>query len=163
MSSVLLDIDPRGVAHVPLNRPEVGNAYDEELLAALIDGLIRLEADPAIRARLAELEVRVRALEWSALSVVRGESSGQSLRAAEVSMLKVRGSEIEQALTEFAVDALGPLGLRYDPMFHATRNHPDADPLDGNIARLLAARAVTIYGGSNEIQRNIIAKDLLKV
>lgn len=50
MSSVLLDIDARGVAHVTLNRPEVGNAYDEGLLAALIDGLIRLEADPAIRA-----------------------------------------------------------------------------------------------------------------
>ena len=50
MSSVLLDIDPRGVAHVTLNRPEVGNAYDEDLLAALIDGLIHLEADPAIRA-----------------------------------------------------------------------------------------------------------------
>ncbi len=50
MSSVLLEIDPRGVAHVTLNRPEVGNAYDEALLAALIDGLIKLEADPSIRA-----------------------------------------------------------------------------------------------------------------
>lgn len=50
MSSVLLDIDTRGVAHVTLNRPEVGNAYDEDLLAALIEGLERLKADAAIRA-----------------------------------------------------------------------------------------------------------------
>jgi methylglutaconyl-CoA hydratase len=50
MSSVLLDIDARGVAHVTLNRPEVGNAYDEDLLGALIEGLERLKADTAVRA-----------------------------------------------------------------------------------------------------------------
>lgn len=48
--SVLLDIDPRGVATATLNRPERGNAYDEEMLAALIAGLDRLAADRAIRA-----------------------------------------------------------------------------------------------------------------
>jgi len=50
MSSVLLDVDTRGVAHVTLNRPELGNAYDEDLLAALIEGLVRLEADGSVRA-----------------------------------------------------------------------------------------------------------------
>jgi len=50
MSPVLLDIDARGVAHVTLNRPERGNAYDEDLLAALIDGLTSLATNPAIRA-----------------------------------------------------------------------------------------------------------------
>ena len=50
MTSVLLDIDARGVAHVTLNRPDVGNAYDEDLLAALIGGLERLKADAAVRA-----------------------------------------------------------------------------------------------------------------
>jgi methylglutaconyl-CoA hydratase len=48
--SVLLDIDPRGVATATLNQPERGNAYDEEMLAALIAGLDRLAADRAIRA-----------------------------------------------------------------------------------------------------------------
>jgi methylglutaconyl-CoA hydratase len=47
---VLLAVDARGVATVTLNRPEVGNAYDSDLLAALIDGLIRLERDAAVRA-----------------------------------------------------------------------------------------------------------------
>ena len=50
MSPVLLEIDARGVAHVTLNRPELGNAYNEALLAALIDGLRSLAADPAVRA-----------------------------------------------------------------------------------------------------------------
>lgn len=50
MSSVLLAIDARGVAEVTLNRPEVGNAYDGDLLAGLIDGLVRLQADTTVRA-----------------------------------------------------------------------------------------------------------------
>jgi methylglutaconyl-CoA hydratase len=49
-SPVLLDIDARGVATATLNRPERGNAYDEALLHALIDGLRRLRADPSVRA-----------------------------------------------------------------------------------------------------------------
>ena len=47
---VLLDVDGRGVAHVTLNRPEVGNAYDADLLAALIDGLTELAGNAAVRA-----------------------------------------------------------------------------------------------------------------
>lgn len=46
---VLLDIDARGVATVTLNRPEVGNAYNEDLLGALIEGLQQLAPDPAVR------------------------------------------------------------------------------------------------------------------
>ncbi|MCW3473663.1 enoyl-CoA hydratase-related protein [Limobrevibacterium gyesilva] len=47
---VLLEVDARGVATVTLNRPELGNAYDADLLTALIEGLVRLEGDPAVRA-----------------------------------------------------------------------------------------------------------------
>ncbi len=49
MSIVLTDISPRGVATVTLNRPEVGNAYNADMLAALIDGLETLAADPSVR------------------------------------------------------------------------------------------------------------------
>jgi methylglutaconyl-CoA hydratase len=49
MALVLLDIDPRGVATATLNRPEVGNAYNEELLAELIAGVERLALDPTVR------------------------------------------------------------------------------------------------------------------
>jgi methylglutaconyl-CoA hydratase len=47
---VLVDLDARGVAHLTLNRPEVGNAYDAAMLAALIDGLARLAGDARVRA-----------------------------------------------------------------------------------------------------------------
>jgi alkylation response protein AidB-like acyl-CoA dehydrogenase len=116
--------------------------------------------EPAIRRRLAELEVRLRALEWTALSAIRAADSGADLPAAAVSMLKVRGSEAEQALTEFAADTLGALGLRYEARFTGPPDRPQA-AFEGAVARLLSARAVTIYGGSNEVQRNIIAKDLI--
>jgi methylglutaconyl-CoA hydratase len=46
---VLLDIDPRGVATATLNRPEVGNAYNQDMLTALIAGLERLAANEAVR------------------------------------------------------------------------------------------------------------------
>ena len=49
MPLVLLDVDARGVATATLNRPELGNAYDEDLLAELIEGLRRLAPDPAVR------------------------------------------------------------------------------------------------------------------
>jgi methylglutaconyl-CoA hydratase len=48
--SVLLRVDARGVAHVTLNRPEVGNAYDADMLGTLIDGLTQLERDAKVRA-----------------------------------------------------------------------------------------------------------------
>src|SRR5690349_19382992 len=50
MTLVLLDIDARGVATATLNRPELGNAYNEEMLGELIAGLQRLSPDPAVRA-----------------------------------------------------------------------------------------------------------------
>ncbi|MEA2728153.1 MAG: methylglutaconyl-CoA hydratase, partial [Acetobacteraceae bacterium] len=48
-SPVLLSVDPRGVATITLNRPEVGNAYNAAMLDALIQGLTELAKDPAIR------------------------------------------------------------------------------------------------------------------
>ncbi len=62
------------------------------------------------------------ALEWTALLTIRQADAGGLLPAA-VSMLKVRGSELEQALTEFAFAVLGPAGLRYDP--HLSLNGAD--------------------------------------
>jgi alkylation response protein AidB-like acyl-CoA dehydrogenase len=114
----------------------------------------------SVAATIAELEVRLAALEWTALLTVRGaESAPPSAQA--VSMLKVRGSELEQALTQAAFDILGPAGLLYDPGM----GPGDGDELglqgNGIVQRLLTARATSIYGGSNEVQRNIIAKCLV--
>jgi alkylation response protein AidB-like acyl-CoA dehydrogenase len=110
--------------------------------------------------QIVELEVRLAALEWTALRTIR-EAGSAPPGAAAVAMLKIRGSELEQALTEFAFDILGPNGQLYDPTLKASGDSGERAARNGTVARLLAARATTIYGGSNEVQRNIIARTLV--
>lgn len=133
-----------------------------EGLEVLSDAGEALARKPWVRERIAELEARLMALEWTALRTVRAADAGGPAAAA-VSMLKVRGSELEQALTETAMELLGPAGLRYDPHLDIGGADPVRLRQNGVIARLLWARAVTVYGGSNEVQRNIIAKSLLAI
>ncbi len=131
-----------------------------ESLKDLADGGVPLAGATWVRERLAELDARLLALEWTALRTVRAADAGGPAPAA-VSMLKIRGSELEQALTEFAMEVLGPLGLRYDPHLAFDQADPVRVRQNGAVARMLWARCVTIYGGSNEVQRNIIARSLL--
>jgi alkylation response protein AidB-like acyl-CoA dehydrogenase len=128
----------------------------------LVDGGAPLGRAAWVRERLAELDARLLALEWTALRTVRAADSGGPTPAS-VSMLKIRGSELEQALTEFAFEVLGPAGLRYDPDLQPGDAGPAEVKRNGTIARLLASRAATIYGGSNEVQRNIIGRSLLGI
>ena len=130
------------------------------ILAGLADGGSPLSADRALQGRVAELEMRLLALEWTVLRTVRALTGGHP-PAAAVSMLKVRGSELEQALTEFAVEILGPEAVAYSPLLGLGEADEDSVIRNGAIARMLWARCVTIYGGSNEVQRNIIAKTLI--
>ncbi|WP_342363637.1 acyl-CoA dehydrogenase family protein [Terrarubrum flagellatum] len=116
------------------------------------------EASIDAREGLAALDVRLAALEWTALRTVREASVG-SPSAAAVSMLKIRGSELEQAITEFAVEAMGEAALAYDSNLES--KDETALMRNGMIAQMLSSRAATIYGGSNEIQRNIIAKSIV--
>jgi alkylation response protein AidB-like acyl-CoA dehydrogenase len=81
---------------------------------------------------------------------------------ARASVLKVRGSEIQQRLNELAADALGMSSMRFFSREEGYTEPPD-DPLwpgyvTGVTADLLYQRALTIYGGAKEVQKNIIAK-----
>jgi alkylation response protein AidB-like acyl-CoA dehydrogenase len=74
---------------------------------------------------------------------------------AEVSMLKIKGTEIQQALTELMMQAVGPLAQPFAPSAADT----DFDTFTASLApRYCNYRKTSIYAGSNEIQRNIIAK-----
>jgi alkylation response protein AidB-like acyl-CoA dehydrogenase len=100
--------------------------------------------DLRFRDRLSRLEVELMALEITNLRFLdRMRRSGQP-PGADVSMLKIKGTEIQQGLTELFVDALDPAAS--DDFAAALRK------------RYLSMRKTTIYAGSNEIQRNIIAK-----
>lgn len=122
-----------------------------------IDGSALMSYAP-FRDRVAAVEIELLALEITTLrAIAKGGSPG-----VEANLLKVKGSEIQQRLTELFLDAAGPFGLPFDPErgLH-TGNEPigfdEAASLGPNY---LMTRVVTIYGGSNEIQRNIVAKSL---
>jgi len=100
--------------------------------------------DMRFRDRLSRLEVEMMALEITNLRFLdRMRRTGQP-PGADVSMLKIKGTEIQQGLTELALDSLDPAAN--DAFSTALRK------------RYLSMRKTTIYAGSNEIQRNIIAK-----
>jgi alkylation response protein AidB-like acyl-CoA dehydrogenase len=100
--------------------------------------------DARWRDRLSRLEVELTALEITNLRFLdRMRRTGQP-PGADVSMLKIKGTEIQQGLTQLMMDATDPVAS--DPLAVAIRR------------RYLSMRKTTIYAGSNEIQRNIIAK-----
>ena len=120
---------------------------------------------PAFAHRLAAIEIDLQALEYSVLRVLTQEKTGRDPTAV-ASALKVRGSELQQRATELAFDALGWYGLRSidgfdDPLCSpradaASRGWPDDAAGVGSC--MLQTRAVTIYGGAKEVQKNIIAR-----
>jgi alkylation response protein AidB-like acyl-CoA dehydrogenase len=114
-----------------------------------------LSEDPYLKARFAELENELLALECTALRVVANSAGGRPHPASSV--LKLRGSELQQAATELLVDIAGPLSV-------ASFADGDTDvPAWAQVAapNYLNYRKVSIYGGSNEIQRTIIAGSIL--
>ncbi|MCP1572899.1 alkylation response protein AidB-like acyl-CoA dehydrogenase [Herbaspirillum rubrisubalbicans] len=122
----------------------------------LVDGLPLLET-PEFARKLARVETDLLALEWSVLRVLAEENNRHNADAV-VSALKVRGSLMQQRVTELQVDAMGPRALRF------YEHDEDSDTLlwpsyvPGRTAGYLIARASTIYGGALEVQKNIIAR-----
>lgn len=124
-------------------------------------------ADPLFAAKMAKLEIDLMALEYAVLRVLHAAGGSQD---AVASVLKLRGAELRQRVAELGVDALGVMGLAVnpDPTGHDATDHPAPRPpvpdyADGWLARAMFRRATTIYGGSNEIQRTIIAKAVLSL
>ncbi len=122
-----------------------------------------LDRDQRFLDRYARLEVDVMALEWTTLRMLDLVMSGGA-PGVEASVLKLRGSTIVQTLAEFSVDVLGSDAVPYDHDWlveGANLPAPDLVRDMGVAAEFLFQRAPTIWGGSNEVQRNIIAKHAL--
>ena len=121
-----------------------------------------LADDPLMRARLAQLEVELLALEFTGLRMM---SANQRSRAAglEASLLKVRGTELRQSIYELLVDIAGPQAVPFDEALLQGESPEPASPpeLAAVAANYLDARKLSIYGGANEVQRNLVARALL--
>lgn len=128
----------------------------------MLDGGALLD-DAGFSLKLSELEVDLLALEYTELRALSREAAGKPV-GSEASILKIRGSEIQQRITEMTMEAVGYFAL---PNFSGAAEVGDnIAPVGpeyalGSTQRYLNMRKTTIYGGSNEIQRNIIAKMVL--
>ncbi len=122
-----------------------------------------LQDDAAFLRDLARIEVDLTALE---ITEIRLLSSAQNSAIAKVgpSVLKLKSAEIQQALAELIVSAIGPYAAGRGPEFIEAVEHIDGLPpafFDGALGEYLFGRATSIYGGANEIQREILAKATL--
>jgi alkylation response protein AidB-like acyl-CoA dehydrogenase len=119
--------------------------------------------DPHFAARVAQVEIDLMALEITNLRVVSAEVERRQ-PGPEASLLKIKGTEIQQALSELMMQAIGPYALPFrrealEAGFHGPPVGPEyAAPL---AATYLNYRKTSIYGGSNEIQKNIITQLIL--
>ncbi|WP_317201567.1 acyl-CoA dehydrogenase family protein [Janthinobacterium sp.] len=155
----LLGHERTGIAAVGRSRREL--QFLKKLAAGQSKRGLPLLADPLFAAKVATLEIELMALEMTVLRVIAEEDKGPGPQA---SMLKVRGSEIQQMLTELMVEAIGPQALPFDPAYldgsaaHSVAGDDAAAPLAGYYFNY---RKTSIYGGSNEIQKNIITQMIL--
>ncbi len=115
---------------------------------------------PSFRARLARITAELTALEWSVLRELANEQFKYD-RTAAASTLKVAGSRLQQAISELQVDILAEKSLRFFP-YEVDERGPAGDAwpdhVAGRTSSALIARAATIYGGTLQIQKGIIAK-----
>jgi acyl-CoA dehydrogenase len=146
---------------------ERGGAISAGRLRAALSRLARVIpegalGDPDVALALSSVEVDIRALEMTELRVMSALRVGQNPGSIS-SLLKLRWSEIHQSITRLGVRLLGPDAL----VWETTRPLHEADdaPLDEEarpiVAGYLNARAYTIFGGTSEIQREIISRDTL--
>lgn len=152
---------------------ERGNAYAPGLQASLNrirayaaenvrDGKSLLE-DRAFRRRLDETEIAVRSMEFTELRILGALAAGQNV-GPESSMLKCRGTELQQQVTELALESVGHQGMAFlhPPPVPGFNEEPVFDWESHKAPpRYFNTRKASIYAGSNEIQRNIMAKLVL--
>ncbi len=113
-----------------------------------------LADDPMFRKNLTDIEVELMALEYTELRVLAKAAAGAH-PGAESSLLKIKGTEIQQAIQKLRLDVAGYYaGIQ-------TEENVGHDFADGARVEYMYGRAATVYGGSNEVQKNIIAKYVL--
>jgi alkylation response protein AidB-like acyl-CoA dehydrogenase len=152
VAKYLLGYERMGTGRIGVSKRELARL--KELAAeAVKDGRPLLE-DPRFRDRLTRVEVELMALEITNLRFLDRLRGGRP-PGAEVSLLKIKGTEIQQAISELMMQAAGPFAQAFRPVDPAA----DFDTFTASLApRYCNLRKATIYAGSNEIQRNIIAK-----
>jgi len=152
----LLAHERTSIAGVPESKRKLREL--RELLEGEVSGGQSLADDVLFQNRLSNVEIELMALEYTELRVLASTESGQG-PGVESSLLKIKGTEIQQSLQQLYMDAAGyycgvlPGDLSEDDIGHGFADSARRSYMYG--------RAATIYGGSNEVQKNITAKYVL--
>lgn len=160
----LLGNERTNIARIGMSKQRI--ARIRELAAKEMSSGRPLIEDERFMEKLASVEIELKALELTQLRVVAADARrGNTGRPDPASsILKIKGSEIQQATTHLLMEVMGPYALPYQrDLDEHGRNEP---PIGPDYAAHAAPtyfnyRKVSIYGGSNEIQKNIIAKAVL--
>ncbi len=160
----LLANERTGIARIGLSKQRIARAKRLARETPAGDGT--LWDDRGFRKHVAAIETELKALEITQMRVVAAQSRRDADKPDPASsILKIKGSELQQAATELLLDIAGPFAApRPDAGGdHAGSNEPLVGPEGADTAApvYFNYRKVSIYGGSNEIQRNIIAKAFL--
>jgi len=127
------------------------------------DGLPLID-DIQLRMQIVELEIQLMAIEMSNLRIVAA-ARDNGVPGAESSFLKIKGSEIRQAITYLMSKVLGPYAMPFieEELGYGKQADLYRDYSTTPASQYLDMRKTSVYGGSNEIQKNIIAKMILEL
>lgn len=160
-AKVLLTHERTGIARVAESKARLKSI--KKMLDETPAGVEDVRSNSVFMARLLEIEVELKAIEYTELRVLSSVSTGKA-PGPESSILKIKGTEIMQALDEIVVEIAGIYALPFVPeQYQAGFDGESVGPLFAAKAAPVYYnnRKVSIYGGTNEIQKNIIAKQVL--
>ncbi len=157
----LLGFERHGIAGIGLAKRQL-NRLKRLAASETSDGRPLIEK-PRFRDRIATLEIELLALEYTSIRLLQeGEGKGPGV---ESSLLKIKGTELRQEIFEMLSEVVGPYIIPYDnDVVRSGWGHDE--PVGPDYAATLASnyldsRKISIYGGANEIQRNVLAKSIL--
>ncbi|PKG98230.1 acyl-CoA dehydrogenase family protein [Paraglaciecola sp. MB-3u-78] len=160
-AKVLLTHERTGIARVAISKDRLVQL--KELVETSPDGDNKLIDDAIFAQKIANVEIDLLALEYTELRTLSALSTGQA-PGPESSILKIVGTQIIQAIDELYVEAAGYYSMPFVPeQFHDDYDgqHIGPDMATNSSLRYFNNRKTSIYGGSNEIQTNIISKAVL--
>lgn len=167
VAKYLLEFERGGTAYAPELQANLDALRAN--VAALADRKVKLDDNPHLAARIAEAAVQIEVLDALEMEILSALSDGRSV-GTDASMMKILGTELQQRVTELALEAAGPLGRAWQPGVTMpggpllgypgnVEDYASGEPWQAIAPlRYINERAGTIYAGTNEIQRGIIAK-----
>jgi len=162
VAKFLLGNERSGIARLGKSKERV--RFAREAASDMRAGGRPLIEDSEFRRRIAQLETDIKALEITQLRVLSAQKAGESKQDPLTAVLKVKGTELLQATSELVMDTGGPLSMPdWAQELAALSNEPELGPSWATEATrsYLMLRAASIYGGTNEIMKNIVSKAVL--